>query len=299
VDIAKPSTTRVGALHLLRLPAAIRRRGFLSRCVVLLVVAIGTSVFVIPFIWMVTTSLKSLEDLGATTVQWIPSKLHWENYVEATRTFPFWRYTFNTLVIAVFATVGKLLSGSLAGYAFARLRWPGRGFWFAVVLSILMLPSMATLVPTYILFHKLGWLNTYLPLTVPYWFLSTPFSIFLIRQYYMTIPNELSEAARIDGASELRIYAQIILPLSKPVFAALAVLSFVRHWQELQEPLIYLTRTHLYTLSIGLLSFRTTTLTYYNLLMAASVLTLIPTITLFFLAQRYFTEGISVTGLKG
>lgn len=165
-----------------------------------------------------------------------------------------------------------------------------------------MLPSMVTLVPTYILFKTLGWLNTFLPLIVPFWFVSTPYSIFLIRQYYMTIPTELSEAARIDGASEFRIYWQIILPLSKPVFVALSVLSFVRHWNDLLEPLIFLTKSSTYTLPIGLLVFRGDAgigTTYYHLLMAASILALIPILIIFFLAQRFFIEGITLTGIKG
>jgi ABC-type glycerol-3-phosphate transport system permease component len=272
---------------------------FLVSALTLAVVMMGVGVFILPFLWMVSTSLKPLEDLFLVPPVWIPNPPRWQNYVDATRSFPFWRYTFNTLVIAVVATVGKLLSGSLTGYAFARLRWPGRDMVFFVVLATIMLPSMVTLVPTYILFKTLGWLNSFLPLVVPFWFVSTPYSIFLIRQYYMTIPTELSEAARIDGASEFRIYWQIILPLSKPVFVALAVLSFVRHWNELLEPLIYLTRQDMLTLSIGLLRFRSEVATYYHLLMAASILALIPILVLFFLAQNFFIEGITLTGIKG
>ena len=248
---------------------------------------------------MLSTSLKPLDRLYAVPAEWIPNPPQWRNYIEATKAFPFWRYAFNSLLIAVLATVGKLASGSLTAYAFARLRWPGRDFFFLLVLATIMLPSIVTLIPTYMLFNKLGWMNTFLPLIVPFWFISTPFSIFLIRQYYLTIPTELSEAARIDGASEFRIYWQIILPLSKPVFVALAVLSFVRHWNELLEPLIYLTRPDNRTLSLGLLTFRSEVATNYQLLMAASVLALIPILILFFLAQRFFIEGIALTGIKG
>lgn len=288
-----------------RLPAAGETRLRKSReqavvnVVTYVVILLGSVIFAAPFLWMVSTSLKPLETVYATPPVWIPNPPLWKNYLEATTTFPFWRFGLNTLLIASTATAGKLLSGSLAGYAFARLRWPGRDIVFLAVLATIMLPSMVTLVPTYMLFNKLGWMNTYLPLIVPFWFISTPYSIFLIRQYYMTIPTELSEAARIDGASEFRIYWQIILPLSVPVFVALGVLSFVRHWNELLEPLIYLTRQDMLTIAIGLLRFRAEVGTYYHLLMAASILSLIPILILFFLAQRYFVEGITLTGIKG
>ena len=271
----------------------------ISQGLVFLAVAVGAAVFMMPFLWMVSTSLKPFERIFASPPEWIPIPPHWENYVEATTVFPFWRYALNTLFIAVVATVGKLLSGSLTAYAFARLRWPGRDFWFMVMLGTIMLPQMVTLLPTYMLFKTLGWLNTFLPLTIPFFFASTSYSVFLIRQYFLTIPHELSEAARIDGASELRIYWQVIMPLAKPVFGALAVLSFVRHWNELLEPLIYLTKPNLLTLSVGLLTFRSEFGTYYHLLMAASVLALIPILVLFFLTQRYFIEGIALTGIKG
>lgn len=263
------------------------------------VVVAGAIVFVLPFLWMLSTSLKPLDRLYSVPLQWIPNPPKWQNYIDATKAFPFWRYSFNSLLIAVLATVGKLGSGSLTAYAFARLRWPGRDLVFLVVLATIMLPSIVTLIPTYMLFNKLGWMNTFLPLIVPFWFISTPYSIFLIRQYYLTIPTELSEAARIDGASEFRIYWQIILPLSKPVFVALAVLSFVRHWNELLEPLIYLTRPDNRTLSLGLLTFRSEAATNYQLLMAASVLALLPILVIFFLAQNFFIEGIALTGIKG
>ena len=275
------------------------RAAIVQQVVGLLMVAAGAVVFVLPFLWMLSTSLKALDQLYASPPEWIPNPIRWQNYVEATRSFPFWRYSFNTLFIAITATVGKLLSGSLTAYAFARLRWPGRDVLFMVVLATIMLPSMVTLVPTYMLFNKLRWINTYLPLIVPFFFVSTPYSIFLTRQYFLTIPTELSEAARIDGASEFRIYWQIIMPLSKPVFAALAVLSFVRHWNELLEPLIYLNRQDMLTLSLGLLTFRSEAGTAYHLLMAASILALIPILVLFFFTQRFFIEGITLTGIKG
>lgn len=279
---------------------ALRVRGYNpSNVMTLVIVMVGAAIFLVPFLWMLSTSLKPLDRLYAVPIEWIPNPPQWSNYWEATKAFPFWRYSLNSLLIAVLATIGKLGSGSLTAYAFARLRWPGRDFFFMVVLATIMLPSIVTLIPQYMLFNQLGWLNTFLPLIVPFWFVSTPYSIFLIRQYYLTLPNELSEAARIDGASEFRIYWQIILPLSAPVFGALAVLSFVRHWNELLEPLIYLTRPDVRTLSLGLLTFRSEVATNYQLLMAASILALIPILTLFFLAQNFFIEGISMTGIKG
>jgi ABC-type glycerol-3-phosphate transport system permease component len=270
-----------------------------QRAAVFLVIAAGAVLFMLPFAWMISTSLKPFEHIFITPPQWIPNPIRWQNYLEATASFPFWRYAFNSTTVAVLATAGKLISGSLVAYAFARLRWPGRDKWFLVLLSTLMLPSMVTLVPTFLLFKQIGWLNSYYPLVVPYFFGATPFTVFFLRQFFLTIPQELSQAARIDGASELRICWQIIVPLSKPALAAIAVLSFVHEWNELVLPLIYLNEPSKLTLPIALLSFRSEFGTYYHLLMAASILALIPVLVLFFLSQRFFVEGLTLTGMKG
>jgi ABC-type glycerol-3-phosphate transport system permease component len=278
-------------------PAAQHRP--ITTLVILSLVGAGALLFMLPFLWMVATSLTPFERLFVTPPQWIPQPLRWQNYAEAFSTFPFLRYASNSAFVAIVATLGKLLSGSLVAYSFARLRWPGRDLCFLILLSTLMLPDMVTLVPQYLLFKQLGWLNSYLPLVVPYFFGGTPFTVFFLRQFFLTIPRELSEAATIDGASEFRIYAQIILPLSKPALAAIAVLSFVFEWNELVKPLIYLNDPDLYTIPIGLLSFRSEFGTYFHLLMAASLMALVPVLLLFFLAQRYFVEGLTLTGIKG
>jgi len=265
----------------------------------LAVVIAGATLFTLPFLWMVSTSLTPFERIFVTPPQWLPQPVRWQNYVEAMQTFPFLRFAGNSAMVAVTATLGKLFSGSLVAYSFARLRWPGRDLCFIVVLSTLMLPDMVTLVPQYLLFKQLGWLNSYLPLVVPYFFGGTPFTVFFLRQYLLTIPQELSEAARIDGASEFRIYGQIMLPLAKPALAAIAVLSFVHEWNELVKPLIYLNDPNLHTIPIGLLAFRGEFGTYFHLLMAASVLALVPVLILFFLAQRFFVEGLTLGGIKG
>lgn len=265
----------------------------------LLAVVAGAALFLLPFLWMVTTSLTPFERLFVTPPQWIPQPARWQNYADAFSTFPFLRYAGNSALVAIVATLGKLLSGSLVAYSFARLRWPGRDLCFLILLSTLMLPDMVTLVPQYLLFKGLGWLNSYLPLVVPYFFGGTPFTVFFLRQFFLTIPRELSEAATIDGASEFRIYGQIVMPLSKPALAAIAVLSFVHEWNELVKPLIYLNDPDLYTIPIGLLSFRSEFGTYFHLLMAASLLALAPVLVLFFLAQRFFVEGLTLSGIKG
>jgi multiple sugar transport system permease protein len=270
-----------------------------ARLLGLAVVAAGAALFLAPFAWMVSTSLTPFERLFVTPPQWLPSPIRWQNYADAFSTFPFLRYAGNSTLVAVVATLGKLLSGSLVAYSFARLRWPGRDACFVILLSTLMLPDMVTLVPQYLLFKQLGWLNSYLPLVVPYFFGGTPFTVFFLRQFFLTIPLELSEAARIDGASDWRIYWQIVLPLSKPALAAIAVLSFVHEWNELLKPLIYLNDLDLYTIPIGLLSFRGEFGTYFHLLMAASLLALTPVLILFFLAQRFFVEGLVLSGIKG
>lgn len=254
--------------------------------------------FAIPFLWMLSTSLKPDHLIFRTPPVWIPNPVAWGNYHRAVTTFPFLTYLRNTVVITGGTLLGNLLSATLVAYSFARLRWPGRGFCFMLLLSTMMLPSQVTMIPTFIMFERLGWVNTYLPLIVPGWF-GPPFYIFLLRQFFLTIPRELSDAATIDGASELRIFARIVIPLSGPAVATVAIFSFIAHWNELLRPLIYLNQRSKFTLSLGLLSFRSQYTTDFSGLMAASLLVLLPVLVIFFLAQRYFVQGIVLTGMKG
>jgi multiple sugar transport system permease protein len=256
-------------------------------------------VLALPLVWLVSTSLKTGPQTFAIPPQWIPEPVVWENYPQAFQAVPFHRYFWNTFQIVIFATLGTLLTSSMAAFAFARLRFPYRGVLFVLVLSTIMLPSIVTLIPTFIVFRYLKWINTLLPLIVPYWLGGTAFFIFLFRQFFMTIPHELDEAARMDGASNYRIYWNIILPLSKPILATVTVFSFINHWNSFFEPLIYLQNPSKWTMAIGLLGFKDLYSTSWNLMMAASTAMILPLLLLFFFAQRYFVSGIQMSGIAG
>ncbi len=253
----------------------------------------------LPLVWLVSTSLKTGAQTFVMPPKWIPEPFVWENYPEAFRAVPFDKYFWNTAQIVVFATLGTLLTASMAAFAFARLRFPYQEQIFLLVLSTIMLPSIVTLIPTFIVFRYLKWINTLLPLIVPLWMGGGAFNVFLFRQFFMTIPYELDEAARIDGASNYRIYWTIVLPLSKPVVATIAVFSFIHHWNDFFQPLIYLQNPQKWTMAIGLLGFKDLYSTSWNLMMAASTAMLLPLLVLFFFAQRYFVGGIQMSGLAG
>jgi multiple sugar transport system permease protein len=253
--------------------------------------------FFVPWLWLLTTSFKVQEHIFDWPPQWIPKPWTFSNYRSAVTTIPFFRYTANTLIICGLVVVGRLISCSLVAYAFARVHWWGRDALFLVVLSTMMLPFQVTMVPLYVVFTRLHWINTFLPLTVPAFF-GDAFFIFLLRQFFLTIPFDLSDAARLDGAGEFRIYRQIILPLAKPALATLAIFSFLWTYIDFLGPLIYLTDERTWTLSIGLTQFLGTYRQDWGGLMAASALFTIPVILLFFFTQRYFIQGIVTTGLK-
>ncbi|MEF2279493.1 carbohydrate ABC transporter permease [Deinococcus sp. YIM 134068] len=261
---------------------------------------VGLSLLILyPALWMVSTSLKADADVFAYPPRWIPSPVVWGNYAEAWASAPFTRYAVNTLLYALSVTFGTVLSCSLAAYGFAKLRFPGRDFLFLVLLSTMMIPGLVTLVPQYVLFSKLGWINTYLPLVVPSFFAGAFFT-FLLRQYFLGIPNELLEAARVDGANELWIWARVVLPLATPALATVAIFTFDGTWNDYVNPLLYLNDERLYTLQVGLATFRSANDTQWQLLMAASVLVLLPVVLIFFVFQKYFIEGASLTGsVKG
>lgn len=268
------------------------------RAIVYALLLAGSALFLLPFFWMVSTSLKDEVGLFSIPPEWIPNSFKWSNYVAAVQSFPFLRYTLNTTFLTAVSMFGSVLSSSLVAYAFARLRFPGRTFWFVLLLATMMLPAQVTMIPLFVLFKELGWINTYLPLTVPFFF-GGAFYIFLLRQFFLTIPKELSEAAKIDGCPEFFIYLRIFLPLSKPALATLAIFTFMLTWNDFLGPLIYLNDSDLFTLALGLRSFQMQYGTRWNVMMAASILVMLPTIVLFFTCQRYFIEGITLTGVKG
>ena len=263
------------------------------------IVLAGAALFLLPFAWMLSTSLKPDRQVFAYPPEWIPRPFAWDNYPRAWRTLPFTLYLRNTVLITGTALVGDVFASALVAYAFAKLRWPGRNPLFVVLLATMMLPAQVTMVPVFIMFKSLGWINTFYPLIVPAFF-GNAFLIFLLRQFFMTLPHELHEAARIDGAGHWRIFAGIVLPLSRPALATVAIFSFQRHWNDFLGPLIYVSTTDSKrTLALGLYAFKGIFNIQWTSLMAISVLMLVPILVLFFLFQRYFIEGVALTGIKG
>lgn len=256
-------------------------------------VLLATSALVLlPFYWMALSSVKTNQQLFTTPVHWWVWPLHVSNYSQALSLIPFWRQLGNTVMLSGFTVVGTVLSGSFVAYGLAKVDWSGRKPLFWLLIVTMLLPGVVTLVPTYVIFRDLGWVNTYLPLIVPA-FLGTPYYIFLFRQFFLRIPESLSEAARVDGASELHIYARIIMPVSRPVIASVAVLAFVQAWTDYLGPLIYLNQPAQWTLSLGLTAFFTKYSVEWNLMMAAAVVFTLPLIFVFFVGNKYFVKGIS------
>lgn len=229
---------------------------------------------------------------------WLPQPAHWSNYREVVQSFPFTLFAFNSVKIALLGTIGQLISTALAAYAFARMNFPGRNALFVILLSTLMIPSHVTMIPTFLLFNALGWVNTHYPLIVPAWF-GGAFGTFLVRQFFQTIPQDYSDAAAIDGAGHFQIFRAIYLPLAKPVLATLALFTFMNHWNEFLQPVIYLTDQDKMTLTVGLSYFRLQYNTLYHYLMAGTVLSTLPIFILFVILQKYFVRGIVMSGLKG
>lgn len=260
----------------------------------LLMTAIGL-VLITPLLWMVFTSLKPMEEIVRYPPTFFPEKIVWQNYLDTITAFPFWRYARNTLLITVLVVFGNVLSNSFIAYGFAKLDFPGKKLMFALVLSTMMIPGFVTMIPQYVLFSKIGWVGTYLPLIVPSFF-GNAFNIFLMRQFYLSINDELIEAAEIDGANHFYIWSRLMLPLTKPALITIAINSFNAAWNDFLGPLLYIQDQEKYTLQIGLQVFQNQATTQWNYLMAGATLVLIPTILMFFLAQRYFIEGMDLTG---
>jgi ABC-type glycerol-3-phosphate transport system permease component len=256
-------------------------------------------IYLLPFAWMISTSLKLDGREISMPPQWIPDPIVWENYYRALTALPMLLFLRNTLIVTVTATALGVIAASLAGYAFGRLRFPGRDLMFGACLSTLMLPGIVTMIPEFLLFKQIGWLDTFLPLIVPWALGGHALGVFLFRQHARTIPIDFDEAARVDGAGAFRIWWSIILPLSGPVLATMTILAFIHHWNDFLRPLVFLLDKDLRTLAIGLRLFRSEYLVQWNLLMAASALMLLPILALFFAAQRYFVQGIVMSGLKG
>jgi multiple sugar transport system permease protein len=255
-------------------------------------------IFIIPFLWILSTSFKVDTQIFHYPPIWFPTPITLSQYYLAVTTIPFFMYLKNSLIYGVGSVIGVILSCALVAYGLARIRWPGRNALFLLTIALLLLPGQVTLVPLFIIFRHLGWVGTFLPLIVPHFF-GNAFFIFLLRQFMMTLPMDLSDAARIDGASEIQIFWSVILPLLRPALATVGLFQFQSAWNDFLNPLIYLTDQTTYTISLGLQQYSTEHGTQWGQLMAASVLLTLPIIVLFFLAQRTFIQGITLTGIKG
>ena len=285
-------------MRLSKTPLGLRQIKWLNTVTGYTILSILAVLFLVPLYWMFSTALKTQTQTFAIPPEWIPDPVAWDNFAAVFHEVPFGRFVINTAFLVVMNIIGQLVSVTLVAYGFARLRFPGRDVLFLIMLSTLMIPYQITLVPRFILFSKLGWVNTYLPLIVPA-FTGSPFLIFLVRQYIMSIPFDLDEAAYIDGASRFTVFRKVILPLARPALALVVVFTFIDVWNDFLQPLIYLNDPNMFTVSLGLSFFQGQRETNWNLLMAASLMAMVPPLVLFFFAQRQLIGGISVEGLKG
>ena len=285
---------------------SVSKRQLVSQVLVyILLLAVGF-LLAVPFIWLISSSLKTETDAFAIPPSFIPNPVQWSNYVVGLTEFPFVRSTMNTMILVVWVMLGTVLSGSLVAYGFARVRFPGRTALFILVLSTMMIPSHVTLIPQYLLFRELEWLDSFKPLVVPSFFGGGAFYIFLLRQFFLTIPLDYDDAARIDGCGTFSVFWRIILPLSKPALGTMAIFTFMSQWNAFFEPLIYLNRFKSQPLAVALTTWvqtahGSTSMHYvpWVAIMAVSTLISLPPVMVFFFAQRHFIQGVVVSGMKG
>ncbi len=280
-----------------RQPLITVRRGA-GRLLTYVVLIVFTAVLLFPVYWLASGSLKTPDAIAAYPVIWFPSPLAWGNYSTLFQSLPMGTYFFNTLFVAVCATIGTTFSSAIVGYSFARLRFPGRNALFVLALSTLMVPSFVTLIPQFVMFKSFGWLDTFAPLIVPQLF-ANPAYLFLTRQFFLTQPRELEDAAKIDGCGYVRTFWSIALPLIKPALIAVALFTFLYNWNDFLGPLIYLQSSDHLTLQLGLAQLQSQYSTHFELIMVGAVVSTLPVIALFFIGQRWFIQGIVVTGVKG
>lgn len=255
--------------------------------------------FLVPALWMISSSLKASTEVFAHPIVWIPESPQWDNYTKIFDKLPFERFAYNTFVVTGLAVIGTIVSSLMVGYSFARLDWPGKNIFFAMMISTMFLPEIVTLIPRFLIFRELKWIDTYYPLIVPYWMGASAIHIFLVHQFFRGLPVELEEAALIDGANRIQILVNILLPLSKPVIASIAVFSLLQHYNSYIEPLIYLNTRDKWTLAVGIKGLNDSNATEWELIFAAGTLMVAPVLLLFIFAQRYFVQGIALTGFGG
>ncbi|REE86125.1 carbohydrate ABC transporter membrane protein 2 (CUT1 family) [Paenibacillus taihuensis] len=278
-----------------------RRTGERIRKTIMFLLLAGAGlVFVVPFWWMISTSLKTMDDIMQYPPAFIPKHWHFQNYLETWTSIDFPRFTLNSLTIATIGVVGHVISNTFVAYGFAKIKFRGRNLMFSIVLSTMIIPGFVTLIPQYILFAKIHWVGTYLPLTVPGFF-GNAFQIFLLRQFFLGIPNDLIEAAKIDGANHFYIWRRIMVPLAKPAVITIALTTFQGAWNDFLGPVIYLNKESTYTLQIALQMFKASSgLSQWHYLMAGSVIVLLPIVVMFFVFQKFFIEGMNISsGTKG
>ncbi len=267
--------------------------------VVYIALTIGAVFCLLPVFWLVRSSVMTLGDIFKFPPIWWPAGMRWQNFLDAVRSAPFLLYFRNTMIVVVPNIVGSLLTASMSAYGLARFRFPLRSFWFALVLGAIMLPPAVVLIPQFLMWSRLRLVNTFLPLVVPVWFGGGAFNVFLLRQFFLTIPKDFDDAARIDGATYWRIYWQIMIPFIRPALIAVGLFQFLFAWNDFFNPLIYLSSKQTYTLAIGLRFFIDSYSTFWNNLMAASLIVIVPPVIVFLIGQRYFVEGVTLTGIKG
>lgn len=275
-----------------------RTKIIIKKIVFYVLLVFGSIIFIIPFVWMFRSSFMEMGQIFIMPVEWIPNPFQWQNYPQALTSFPFFLYLRNTSIIIFFVEFGTILTSTMSAFAFSHLRWPGRDIVFYILLTSLMVPYVVTLIPTFLMWKYIGGINTFLPLTVPSWFGGGMFNVFLLRQFFLSIPRELDEAAYIDGANPLQVLWKIIVPLSTPALITVAIFTFLFTWNDLLGPVVYLNNPRMYTLAVGLSSFVGSYSGQWNKLMAASTLVTLVPIILFFIGQKFFIKGIALTGLK-
>ena len=277
---------------------SLKIKRIISRTLVhIILITIGLF-FLLPFFWMLSTAVKPDELLYLTPPVWLPSPMHWDNFQKAAEFIPFFSYMGNSFSVAVLDVIGTIIACPLVAYGLSRLEWKGRDLLFFVTIAVMMIPTEVTMIPTFILFSELNLVGTYVPMFIQSFF-GRPFMIFLLRQFFMNLPRDLEDAARIDGASEIKIYGRIILPLVVPGILTVGLFRFMNSWNDFIGPLLYLNKESMYTLPIGLQMFTTQYKTEWQMLMAASLMTTLPVICIYFLVQKRFIEGITFSGIKG
>ncbi|HRW04131.1 MAG TPA: carbohydrate ABC transporter permease [Caldilineaceae bacterium] len=281
-----------------------QRQSWVSRMGIHLILLLLSVMALVPVLWMISSSLKASTEIFVTPIEWLPRTPRWGNYTEAFNRAPIMLYFWNTMIVCGFSVLGVLISSSLVAFSFSRLQWPGRNFFFGLLLATMMLPGIILIVPRFLMFSYVfqwpgRWIGTFLPLIVPAYFATHGLFVFLIRQFFLGIPVELDDAARIDGASSLRILWQIFVPLSKPVMITVIILSFMQFYNDFLEPLVYL-KPATWTLAVGIRAINDSAYaTSWELVFATGTFMLAPMVVIFFVAQRYFVEGVTLSGFGG